>query len=49
MKKRGIVTDYLPWLLIAVAALVIFVIAYIVLKDSGVSLIERIKEIFSGR
>ena len=49
MKKRGIVTDYLPWLLIAVAALVIFGIAYIVLTKSGVSFIERIKEIFSGR
>lgn len=45
-KKRGIVSDYLPWILIAVAALVILTIALFVLKVEGVSLIDKIKGIF---
>ena len=47
--KRGIVTDYLPWLLIAVAVLVILAIAIFVMKEKGISLIDQIKNLFSGR
>ena len=45
MKKRGIISDYLPWLLIGVAVLVILMIVIFVLKDKGVSLIDKIKDL----
>lgn len=48
MKKRdvkGIISDYLPWLLIAVAILVILMITIFVLKEKGISLIDKIKGI----
>ena len=48
MKKRGIISDYLPWLLIAVAILAILLIAIFVLKDKGVSLVDAIKNLFGG-
>lgn len=46
--KKGVISEYLPWILIAVAALVILVIAIVVLKDKGVSLIDSIKNLFRG-
>jgi len=54
MKKKlvknsfGIVADYLPWILIAVAVLVILMITLFFLKDKGISLIDKIKGIFGG-
>lgn len=45
--KFGIVTDYLPWLLIAIAVLVILFIGLFVMRGEGESLIDRIKNIFS--
>ncbi|MEK6881480.1 MAG: hypothetical protein AABY22_17795 [Nanoarchaeota archaeon] len=47
--KRGIVSDYLPWILIAVAVLVILTLAILIMKDKGVSLIDQIKDLFGGR
>ena len=47
--KRGIVSSYLPWLLIAVAVLVILMIVSFIMKDQGVSLIDQIKNLFRGR
>ena len=47
MKKRGIIADYLPWLLIAVAVLVILMITIFILKEKGVSLIDKIKDILN--
>jgi len=47
--KKGIIADYLPWLLIAVAVLAIIVIFIFVLKGQGISLIDQIKDLFSGR
>ncbi len=44
-KKRGIVTEYLPWLLIALAVLAILMITIFLLKDKGFSLIDQIKNI----
>ena len=44
--KKGIISEYLPWILIAVAILVILMIAIFVLKDKGFSLIEQIKSLF---
>ncbi len=44
--KRGIISDYLPWVLLAVAVLAILVIAILVLKDKGISLVDNLKNIF---
>jgi len=46
MKKRGIISEYLPWLLIAIAVLVMLMITLFILRDRGISLIEQIKGIF---
>lgn len=43
--KKGIVADYLPWVLIAVAVLAILVGAIILMKDKGISIIDQIKNI----
>lgn len=43
MEKRGIVADYLPWILIAVAVLVILMLSLFVLKGAGSSLIDKLK------
>jgi len=44
--KRGIISDYLPWILIAVAVLVILMITIFLLKGRGISLIDQIKNLF---
>jgi len=49
MKKRGIVSSYLPWILIAIAVLVIVVILISTLKGQGTNLIDQIKNLFVGR
>ena len=46
--KKGIVSEYLPWILIAVAVLVILVMAVALLKDKGISLVDQIKNLFGG-
>jgi len=43
--KRGIISDYLPWILIAVAVLVILMITIFLLKGEGSSLIDKIKNL----
>ena len=45
MNKRGIVTEYLPWLLIGLAVLAIIMIVIFTLKGQGVSLIDKIKDL----
>ena len=45
-KKRGIASEYLPWLLIAIAVLAIVMITIFLLKDKGISLIDKIKGLF---
>jgi len=49
MNKRGIINEYLPWLLIALAVLAIIVIAIVSMKESGVSLIDQIKNLLGMR
>jgi len=44
--KKGIITEYLPWLLISLAVLAIVMITIFFLKQEGISLIDKIKEIF---
>ena len=46
MDKRGIVSDYLPWLLIGVAVLTIILLSVFFMKGQGFSLIDKIKNIF---
>ncbi|MBR9701425.1 hypothetical protein GOV13_00720 [Candidatus Pacearchaeota archaeon] len=48
LDKRGIISEYLPWILIAVAVLVILMIAIFVLKDKGFSLVDQIKGLFKS-
>lgn len=45
-QKRGIVADYLPWLLMGIAILVILLISLFLLRNQGVSLIDKIKDLF---
>ena len=49
MNKRGIISEYLPWIIIAVAVLVVLVITAFILRGQGINLIDQIKGIFSGR
>jgi hypothetical protein len=46
LNKRGIISEYLPWLLIAIAILAILMISIFYLKSSGVSFIDKIKLLF---
>lgn len=49
MNKRGIVVDYLPWILIALAILVILSLTIFILREKGLSVIDLIKDLFKGR
>ncbi len=49
MNKRGIVSEYLPWVLIAVAVLAILSISIFILRDSGSSLVDSLRRILGGR
>ena len=44
--SKAIVADYLPWLLIAVAVLVILMISIFILRGQGISLIDKLKNLF---
>jgi hypothetical protein len=45
---KGIISDYLPWLLIALAILVIMMIGAFVLKGKGFEFIDKILSLFKG-
>jgi len=47
--KKGIVSEYLPWILIAVAILVILMIGVFVLKEKGISVIDKFKGLLRFR
>ncbi|MEK6898028.1 MAG: hypothetical protein AABX28_01575 [Nanoarchaeota archaeon] len=47
--KRGIISDYLPWILIALAILVVMLLAIFILKEKGASVVEQIKNLFGSR
>jgi len=47
--KKGVVADYLPWVLIAVAVLAIVMAAIFVMKGQGFSLIDKIKDLLRMR
>ena len=46
---KGIVMDYLPWLIIGLAVLAIIFVAIFLLEGKGSSFIDQIKNIFRGR
>ncbi len=46
--KKGAISEYLPWLLIALAVLAIVMIAIFLLKEKGFSLIDKLKSLFTG-
>jgi len=46
--KKAVISEYLPWLLIAVAVLVILLISAFVLKGKGIEFIDKILSFFKG-
>jgi len=48
-EKSAIISDYLPWLLIGIAILVILTLAIFILSGKGMEFIDKIKNIFRGR
>lgn len=44
--KRGIIADYLPWLLIGISVLVILLLFVFLLSGEGVGLVDQIKGLF---
>ncbi len=47
--KRGIINEYLPWLLIGVAILTILMISIYFLRGEGIVIIDKIKYLFRFR
>lgn len=47
--KRGIISEYLPWLLIGIAVLAILMITIYFLRQEGITLIDKIKDLFRFR
>jgi len=47
-KKRGIISEYLPWLIIAVVVLVIILISVFFMKGKGFEFIDNLKNLFRG-
>ena len=46
MKKRGIASEALPWIIIAIAVLVILMLTIFVLKGKGTSIIDNFGGLF---
>jgi hypothetical protein len=46
MKKSGIVSEYLPWLLIAIAVLVLMMLAIFFMGEHSFSLIDKMRGLF---
>ncbi len=45
LNKRGVIADYLPWIIIAVIVLTLIMISIFYLKGQGFSLIDKLKNI----
>jgi len=48
LKKKGVIADYLPWIIIAVIVLTVVMIFIFALRGQGFSLIDQIKGLFRG-
>ncbi|MCK4647878.1 hypothetical protein KAT24_03050 [Candidatus Pacearchaeota archaeon] len=46
--RKGVISEYLPWLLIALAVLAILMITIFLLQGKGISLVDKIKNFFGG-
>jgi hypothetical protein len=46
--KRGVIADYLPWIIIALAVLAIVTIAIFLLKGEGFGFIDKVKNLLGG-
>jgi len=44
--KKGIISDYLPWLLIGLAVLAILMVGIFILRGQGISAIDKLKDLF---
>jgi hypothetical protein len=44
--KKGVVTEYLPWIIIALLVLVIVVVTIAMFKSKGLTFIDQIKNFF---
>jgi|WetSurMetagenome_2_1015567.scaffolds.fasta_scaffold131024_2 hypothetical protein len=49
LNNKGIVSEYLPWILIALAILAIILIAAFLMKGKGFEFIDQLKNLFRGR
>ncbi len=47
--KKGIASEYLPWLLIGIAVLAIVMITMFLLREEGIGIIDKIKNLFTFR
>lgn len=47
--KKGVISEYLPWLLISIAVLAILMITIYFLRQEGVSMIDKLKSILKFR
>lgn len=48
-KKRGMISDYLGWLILALLVLALFLLADWIIKDKGFAIIDNIKQLFRRR
>jgi len=46
--RKGIVAEYLPWIILSVVVLAIILILIFSLKNQGISLIDQIKNLIRG-
>ena len=49
MKKKGVISEYLPWILIALAVLAVLMITIFVLKGKGIAVLDNFGNLFRGR
>lgn len=48
MKKRGVIADYIPWIIIAVIVLTLLMLSIFLLRGKGIGMIDKIKNLFTG-
>ncbi|MDA3836945.1 MAG: hypothetical protein PF542_04950 [Nanoarchaeota archaeon] len=47
--KKGIVSEALPWIIIAIAIMVILMFGIFIFRQKGVTVIDGVKDLFKGR
>jgi len=48
VNKKGVISEYLPWLIIAVVVLVVIMISIFFMKGKGFEFIDYLKGLFRG-